>query len=385
VGHYGVDGNREYDGGGEAVQSPLTRERERVITVFFYALVLLLGYLFLRIVAPFFAPLGWAVVLAIFVYPSHAKLSQRYGNTRAAALTTLVVTLFIVGPGLVILTWFAQESRAAVAAVDRNALAGQLVLLERGWDWLRGFIPGAQAVDLRALIDDVISRTGGFLAARVGGLLADIAILLFRLFVTLFALFFFLRDADTIMYEVRRSLPFEDLRRERMIRQTRDLVYTSIAVGLVIASLQGLAGGLVFAALGLAAPVFWGVMMGFLALLPFVGTWVVWLPAAIWLLATEQFVKGVVLTVVGVVIIGSIDNIVRPVILSGRAQMNGLLMFISLLGGVSVFGLLGLVLGPLITAIVIALFEAYTGPAEIIGVSTADDATNQRAMNRTVP
>jgi predicted PurR-regulated permease PerM len=269
--------------------------------------------------------------------------------------------------------------------VDRDALAGQLVLLERGWDWLRGFIPGAQAVDLRALIDDVISRTGGFLAARVGGLLADIAILLFRLFVTLFALFFFLRDADTIMYEVRRSLPFEDLRRERMIRQTRDLVYTSIAVGLAIASLQGLAGGLVFAALGLAAPVFWGVMMGFLALLPFVGTWVVWLPAAIWLFATEQFVKGVVLTVIGVVIIGSIDNVVRPAILSGRAQMNGLLMFISLLGGVSVFGLLGLVLGPLITAIVIALFEAYAGPAEIIGVPTADDATNQRAMNRTVP
>jgi predicted PurR-regulated permease PerM len=258
-------------------------------------------------------------------------------------------------------------------------------LLERGWDWLRGFIPGAQATDLRTLIENVISRTGGFLAARVGGLLADIAVLLFHLFVTLFALFFFLRDADTIMYEVRRSLPFEDLRRERMIRQTRDLVYASIAVGLVIASVQGLAGGLVFAALGLAAPVFWGVIMGFLALLPFVGAWVVWLPAAIWLLATEQYVKGVVLIVLGAGVIGTIDNIVRPVILSGRAQMNGLLMFISLLGGVSLFGLLGLVLGPLITAIVIALFETYAGPAEIIGASAADDAANHRAVNRIVP
>jgi predicted PurR-regulated permease PerM len=126
-------------------------------------------------------------------------------------------------------------------------------------------------------------------------------------------------------------------------------------------------------------------MMGFLALLPFVGTWVVWLPAAIWLLATQQVVKGVVLIVVGVAVVGSIDNFVRPAILSGRAQMNGLLMFISLLGGVSMFGLLGLVLGPLITAIVIALFEAYAGPAEIIGVSAADDATNQRGVNRIVP
>ena len=146
-----------------------------------------------------------------------------------------------------------------------------------------------------------------------------------------------------------------------MIRQTRDLVYTSVAAGLMIASLQGLAGGVVFAVLGLGAPVFWGVIMGFLALLPFVGTWVVWVPAAIWLMATGHVVKGVALAVLGGVVVGSIDNFLRPAILSGRAQMNGLLMFISLLGGVSVFGLLGLVLGPLVTAIVTGLFEAYVG------------------------
>jgi hypothetical protein len=180
------------------------------------------------------------------------------------------VTLLIVGPGLVILTAFVQESRAALSTVDRDAFAGQLALLEEGWNRIRVFIPGAQAIDLRNLIDEAISRTGGFIAARVGGLLADIVVLLFQLFVTLFALFFFLRDADTIMQEVRRSVPFEDLRREHMIRQTRDLVYASIAAGLVIASLQGFAGGVVFALLGLGAPVFWGVMMGFLALLPFV-------------------------------------------------------------------------------------------------------------------
>jgi predicted PurR-regulated permease PerM len=360
------------------VRSPLARERERVTTIFFYGVVLFLGYLFVRILTPFFAPLGWAAVLAIFVYPWHERLVPRYGNARAAALSTLVVTLLIAGPGLVILTAFVQESRAALSAVDRDAFAGQLVLLEQGWNRIRTFIPGAQTIDLRSLIDEAISRTGGFLAARVGGLLADIVVLLFELFVTLFALFFFLRDADTIMQEVRRSLPFEELRRERIIRQTRDLVYASIAVGVVIASLQGLAGGLVFALLGLGAPVFWGVMMGFLALLPFVGTWVVWVPAAIWLLATGDLVKGAVLAVLGMTIVGSIDNLVRPAILSGRAQMNGLLMFISLLGGVIVFGLLGLVLGPLVTAIVSGLFEAYAGRSDIIGTPPTNEDTNQR-------
>lgn len=349
------------------MNSPLARERERVTTIFFYGIVVLLGYLFSRIISPFFAPLGWAAVLAVFVYPWHERLVPRYGHARAAALSTLVATFLIVGPGLLILTAFVQESRAALAAVDRDALSGQFAVLEQGWNRIRVLIPGAQTLDIRAVVDEAISRTGGFIAARVGGLLADFVVLLFQLFVTLFALFFFLRDADTIMQHVRRSLPFEDLRRERMIRQTRDLVYASVAAGLVIASLQGLAGGLVFAMLGLGAPVFWGVMMGFLALLPFVGTWVIWVPASIWLIATGELVNGVVLAVLGLTIVGSIDNFLRPAILSGRARMNGLLMFISLLGGVSVFGLLGLVLGPLVTAIVSGLFEAYTGPGDIVG------------------
>lgn len=355
------------------MRSPLDIERERVATLFFYGVVLLLGYFVFRIFAPFLAPLGWAAVLAIFVYPWHEKLVPRYGNGRTAGLSTAIVTLLIVGPGLLVLTAFVGESRAALAELDRDALAGRLAVAEQAWDRIRVLIPGARSVDLGPLVDDVTSRMGGFIASLVGGLLANIAVLLFQLFVTLIALFFFLRDADVITRELRRALPFEELRRERMIRQTRELVYASVAAGLLIASLQGLVGGVVFALLGLGAPVFWGVMMGFLSLLPFVGTWVVWVPAAVWLMASGQLVKGVILVVLGAALVGSIDNVLRPMMLSGRTQMSGLLMFISLLGGVSVFGLLGIVLGPLITAIVAGLFEAYaTPPGEIVGTRPAD-------------
>lgn len=362
------------------MQNPLARERARVTTAFFYGVLLLLGYFVLQIFAPFVGPLGWAAVLAIFVYPWHEKLVARHGNTRAAALSTLTVTVLIVGPGLVLAAAFVQESRAALTGVDRDALTGQLAVAERGWERIRGVIPGAAATDLGTLVHEGIARAGGFLAARIGGLLADLLVLVFQLFVTLFALFFFLRDADTIMRQMRLALPFEDLRRERMIRQTRDLVYASIAASLLIASLQGLAGGLVFAVLGLGASVFWGVIMAFFALLPFVGAWIVWLPASIWLIATGQVVKGVTLAVLGSVVVGTIDNFLRPAILSGRTQMNGLLMFISLLGGVSVFGLLGLVLGPLVTAIVTGLFEAYTSPGEMVGAGpSVEGGTGERA------
>ncbi len=118
------------------MRSPLTKERDRAIAILFYATVVFLGYLFVRILTPFFAPLGWAVVLAIFVYPWHETLVPRFGNARAAAVSTLVVTLFIVGPGLVILTAFVQESRAALSVLDQDAVAGQLAFLEnRGTDF----------------------------------------------------------------------------------------------------------------------------------------------------------------------------------------------------------------------------------------------------------
>jgi predicted PurR-regulated permease PerM len=362
--------------------SRLARERERVATLFFYAVVLLLGYFLMRIFAPFFAPLGWAAVLAIFVYPWQERIARRHGSARAAALATLTVTLLIVGPGLLVLTAFIHESRAALSELDREALAGRLAWAQHVWERV-ALVPGVRSVDFGTLLDEATSRAAGFLAARAGGLLADIAVFFFQLFVTLLALFFLLRDAGAIMRGMRRALPFDDLRRERMIQQTRDLVYASVAAGLLIASLQGLAGGLVFAVLGLGAPVFWGVVMGFFALLPFVGTWVVWLPTAIWLMATGQLARGATLAVFGVTIVASIDNFLRPAVLSGRAQMNGLLMFISLLGGVSVFGLLGLVLGPLVVAIVSGLFEAYAGSPE--GIEPAAAPANHVAGKHASP
>lgn len=347
----------------------LASERERFSTLIFYGVVLLLGYLVMRVFEPFFTPLCWAAVLAICVYPWHEMLLRRAGRTTAAVISTAIVTLIVLGPGLGVLTTFAREGKAALEGMDREVLESRFAWAAGIWDRLRVYVPGTQALDLATVLNQASGNVARFLAARVGGLLADVAVFIFHLFVTLFALFFLLRDAPSIMRAMRRALPFEESRRERMIRLTRDLVYASVTSGLVIASLQGLLGGILFAVLGLDAPVFWGVVMGFFALLPFLGTWVVWLPAAIWLASTGNLPKALTLAAVGTVIVGGADNVLRPALLAGRAQMNGLLMFVSLLGGVSVFGLLGLILGPLVVALVTGLFEAYAGDPEIIGAT----------------
>ena len=144
-----------------------------------------------------------------------------------------------------------------------------------------------------------------------------------------------------------------------MMDQTRDLIYASVVAGMVVAIIQGILGGITFAALGLGAPVFWGVVMTLFCLLP-LGAWVVWLPAAIWLMASGDLTRGLILVGIGAGIVGSVDNVLRPMMLAGRASMNGLLVLIALLGGFATFGFIGIVLGPIILAAAAALLETYT-------------------------
>jgi len=146
------------------------------------------------------------------------------------------------------------------------------------------------------------------------------------------------------MQAIRKALPLDEQLRERVIEQTGDLVSASLVSAGVVAAVQGLLGGLAFAVLGIGAPLFWGVVMAFLCLLPF-GAWVVWLPAAVMLAASGDWVRGLILAGFGVAVVSAVDNFLRPALLSGRSGMNGLLVFISLLGGLSVFGSLGLVVG----------------------------------------
>jgi predicted PurR-regulated permease PerM len=175
----------------------------------------------------------------------------------------------------------------------------------------------------------------------------------------LFAVFFFFRDGDAIMAGVRRVLPFEPSQTQGMIEQARDLIHASVTASLAVAIVQGAIGGLMFAVLGLGAPVFWGVIMTFFALLP-VGSGIVWGPAVVWLMLSGNVGRGVALLVVGAGIIGLVDNFLRPALLSGRTQLNGLLVFVSLLGGIAAFGFLGLVLGPIVMATAITVLDSYT-------------------------
>jgi predicted PurR-regulated permease PerM len=335
---------------------------DRFSNVLFYAVVLALGYFVVQVFLPFFAPLGWAVVLAVIFHSLNERLKTRWGPSTSALATTLGVTLILIVPVLLVTGLCVREGIVAARDIQVAVGQGQYGWFGRAWEWIGVHIAAeGMTADLPALIREGASRAGQYMAAELGAVVRNVVVFLFELFVTLFALFYFLRDSGSIMDRFRNALPFEPPIRDRMLAEARELIFASVTTSLVIAGVQGVLCGGAFAIVGLSSAVFWGVVMGFLSLLPLVGAWPVWIPAAIYLFSTGRPGRAVVLIAICGLVGGVADNILRPVLLGGRASLNGLLVFISVLGGIATFGVLGVVLGPIVVATVVGILDVYSG------------------------
>lgn len=358
------------------------RESRRISTLIFYGTVLLLAWLAYRIVEPFLVQIGWAVVLAICLHPIQTRLRPRLGPTRTALLLTALVVVLLVMPVAFAGTALLGEGQQAVNDV-RSQLqdeGGAAAWLHTGWQWLQGklpFLPPEE--EAIAKVTGSLGDVAGFMASRAGGLLKGAAAFAFNVVITLGILFFMLRDSDAFAGGLRRLLPFDNAQNELLVVLTRDLVSASVTATLAIAAAQGVIGGLAFWILGLRAPAVWGLVMAVLSFVPLMGATLVWLPTGVWLLLSGSVARGVSLLLVGLLIMSQVDNVVRPLLLSGKARMNTLVMILSLLGGVSAFGFIGIVLGPLVAAMVTALVETQTaGPGTVAAAVTKDAGTMGR-------
>jgi predicted PurR-regulated permease PerM len=336
-----------------------TLASQRLLSVLLYVFLALLVWLVFLVFRPFLAPLGWAVVLGVVFHPIHARLERRWGKTRAALVSTAGVTLVLIVPTLVLMVAFVHQGLEALRGLEFGTVAGQLGWLNRIWSWILAHVPGQASIDLPGLAREEARRLASEMATGVGTVLRNAAVFLFDLVVTIFALFYVFRDAKTIMNTVRGILPFDPPYREHMIGQARELIFAGVVSSLAAAGVHGLLGGIAFALVGIHAAVFWGVVMAFFALLPIVGAWMIWGPAAAWLMFHGRAGQGIALLIVCGLAIALTDNVLRPLMISGRARLSGLVVFISVLGGIQVFGVLGIVLGPIVVAAGFGILEAY--------------------------
>jgi predicted PurR-regulated permease PerM len=276
-----------------------------------------------------------------------ARLSLKMGQTRAALVTTLLAGVLIIGPVAMLLTALAREAPTVTDYVQETTKAAPRTI-EMVWQAIRDRSPFPLPTNPTELIAEGARRTMSFLAPQAGAIITDAFATVGSLLAMLFALFFMLRDSTSMGAQLRDLLPLQERDRDQLLSDTRDLVIASVGAGLAVAAAQGAVGGVAFWLLGLGAPVFWGVVLAFCSLIPVVGAALVWAPAGLWLLLSGETGRGVGMLIVGVLGISMVDNVLRPLLLSGRTQVNGLVIFFGLLGGAAAFGFIGLVIGPII-------------------------------------
>ncbi|MEZ5286890.1 MAG: AI-2E family transporter [Vicinamibacterales bacterium] len=344
---------------------------DRFGELLFYAVVILMAYLAYIVTRPFFEPLAWAAIFALSLDPLRQYLARRTSDTQAALIATLLAALLIVGPLAALVSILVGETPQVVAFAQQLPERATPERIQVIWDGIRARVPVSLPEDPTQLLGQAAQTAVGFVAPRLGGAVANVASMLGSLFVMLFALFFLLRDRNRVMDLVHRVLPFPAEERRRLVKDTHNLVVASVGAGLSVAAVQGLIGGVTFWALGVPAPAAWGVATGVCALIPVVGTTLVWGPVALWWALSGELVRAIILGAIGVGIIGMADNVLRPLILSGRASVNGLVVFIGLLGGVGAFGFVGLVLGPIVLVTAGTLLQALTRRPTVPAAPTA--------------
>jgi predicted PurR-regulated permease PerM len=333
---------------------------DRLTTVLSYGALLLLGYLVFRVTEPFLVPLAWSAVLAIFFFPVFLQLSKRISVTKAALLSTIGVTLLLIVPVLMVLLFAGREAVEITVRVRDLIGSGNVLLPASMADNIRHHLPATlQGLDFMGPLQQGMEKVASYLAGSLGWMLRNLFSFFVELFILLFALFFMFRDGESILRSIRHLIPFEKNIQDEMLAESRDLIFASVAVALLIAAIQGVLGGTAFALTRLPAPVFMGVLIAFFSIVPVVGSALIWAPAALWLGLNGNWGKAALVVIICGGVAGLADNLVRPLLLRNRTRLNDLLLFISILGGLQVFGLLGLVAGPTIIAAALGVFRVY--------------------------
>lgn len=335
-------------------------------------------YLCWLILQPFVNVILWAAVLAVVFYPMHRRIRERVGGpSLAAAISTLLVVVLILLPATFITVAVVREVIGAADNVQAGLqrLSGATTIPGLGWvvERARNYVD-IDPVAAQQFLSERLKTWGAALAASTLGVVGGAVGAIVQMVLTVFTLFYMLRDGDRIRHAVYDVLPLKRIQMHDITARTREVIAATIYGVLVIAAIQGTLGTIIFSILGLPSPLLWGVVMFFLSMIPMAGAFLVWVPAAIYLAVTGSYIQALVLVAWGVLVIGTIDNVLSPRLVGRRARLHELLIFFGVLGGIEVFGVLGLVLGPVLVAVTLALLEMmrqmYRPPAETLPEQT---------------
>ena len=324
-------------------------------------------YLVWRIVEPLWQPLLWAVLLGSLLAPLNASLATRLGGRPrlASSITMVGVVLLILLPIFAIAGAVASQASQLLGQIDTSGLRttdldlSRIPLLARPLEWIEA-TAGVSLAQIEAWVVTGAKRLLEVVAGSGGTVFLGAIGTLVSFMLALFVLFFVLRDGPRFASAVVRMLPIDPALRGKLSRHLID-VTRAVFMGIGLTALvQGTLLGIGFAIAGLPSPLVFGVLGVLFALVPVVGTAIMWIPAAIWLLLQGESGYALFMTGWGVIVVGGVDNFLRPMLISGRVEVPTLAVFIGVMGGLSAFGFIGLFLGPIVLGLLVALFRFTT-------------------------
>ncbi|MGB3844503.1 MAG: AI-2E family transporter [Sphingopyxis sp.] len=334
----------------------------------FLAILIAISIAFAVVLLPFAAAILWAVIAAILFEPLYRRMLTKIPGWRngAALLTILLILAMVILPAAILAVALVNEAAAVYQRIHSGAIDPAHI-----WTNFRSGLPEwllswFDRIDI-GNIATAKSLLGGGAADGVRAILGQaLSIgqslfgLLINLMVMLYLAYFLIRDGESLQHSIRRAMPLRADHLELLANRFVVVVRATIKGSIVVAILQGLIGGIVLWALGIEAALLWGVLMGAASLLPAVGTGLVWVPMALYLLFTGQIWQGLALVVCGLFVIGMVDNVLRPVLVGRETRIPDYVVLITTLGGLQLFGFHGIVIGPVIAAMFIAVWDIAT-------------------------
>lgn len=335
--------------------------------VSFVIAVVLVTAAFVWLMLPYYGAVLWAVILSILFRPLHRRFLHWFGGRAniSAALSLLACICIVVIPGSIVLTSLAQEATSLYQRISSREFDVALIL-QQFYEALPTFVVEmldrlglGNLTEIQNSLTSFLGQLAQAVAARavlIGQGTVQFAI---SLGVMLYLLFFLFRDGHRLALAIRKASPLKDRHTDQIFGKFASVVKATVKGNVIIAAIQGSIGGVMFWLLGIEAALLWGVLMALLSLLPAVGSALVWLPVAIYLLISGEYARGAILFAVGVLVISMIDNLLRPQLVGKDLRLPDYLILISTVGGISLIGMNGFVIGPLIAALFVAVWSLF--------------------------
>ncbi len=349
--------------------------KQQIFTGFFVLIFIFLFYLFYQVLKPFLISLLWAGILVLILYPVYERLKILLKNKVgiSSLIMTLLTVCIIVIPLILITASLSLEIfdiyKSAQSSGEFEKL-GQIAQKFTKLDTLKDLVPSGilekvvknfdlGQLDLQEIIIKGVGTMSNYLLGKFQDVARNLTSFIFNFVIMVFALFFFFRDGKGICKELITLIPMKETEKTKISTIFSNTIDAVIMGSLAIAVVQGLLVGLIFWTLGISYPVIAGAVSFVLSFIPLIGPVVVWAPVGIYLLFTGSIVKGIILLLFGALVISTVDNVLRPLIIGGRVKLPTLFLLLSIIGGIQYFGFSGIVLGPVLLAVFISFVEIY--------------------------